>query len=375
MPNRGAVLGLFPALQGTGGIQRASRHLSAVLASFAEQRGWTARLLSLNDPRGEHADSVGGQGFRFRGFARSKWRFAMAALAERQAPRAVVAAHPNLAPIVCPLKTMRQTSFAVVGWGIDVWDPLPTLRRKAVQQADFAIVISRYTAERTVQAQGVSPDRIRLLPLALDPAFWEAAHASPARSRPAGFPEGRVLLSVTRLAASEGYKGVDLVIAALPLIAARVPDVHYVVVGDGDDRPRLEELSRQKGLAARVHFLGRLDSLSAELAACYSACDVFVLPSRGEGFGIVFLEAMAFAKPVVGGAHGGTLDVIEDGRTGMLVPPGDVEQLARVLESLLTNRTLRDDLGRRARERVQTNFLFEHFRQRLAAILDEMVVS
>ena len=97
------------------------------------------------------------------------------------------------------------------------------------------------------------------------------------------------------------------------------------------------------------------------------------MPSKGEGFGLVFLEAMAFGKPVVAGAHGGAPEVVEDGVTGFLTPHGDVEALSGVLRRLLSDARLRSEMGRRGRERVEARYLFEHFQARLATILDELV--
>ena len=122
-------------------------------------------------------------------------------------------------------------------------------------------------------------------------------------------------------------------IAALPRVLQASPDSFLVLVGDGEDRPRLEQLAHELGVSERTRFLHGLTQ--DELFACYANCDVFALPSRGEGFGFVFLEAMAHGKPVIGGAHGGALDVIEDGVTGWLVPHGDIERLSLALESLL----------------------------------------
>jgi glycosyltransferase involved in cell wall biosynthesis len=370
---RGAV-GLFPELGGTGGIQRACRHIAAALAARAGAGAGDYRFLSLNDSDGEQREAVGELSFAYRGFDRGKLRFARAGLTAASGAPLVFVAHPNLAPVAWAARKMHGTRFAVMTWGIEVWEALPALRGAALRSADVVLAISRDTAAKVTEVQGVVPEKVRLLPLALEPAFWRAAQRGDT-ARPAGFPRGRILLSVARLAAAEGYKGIDTVIQALPRLAAAVPDVQYVIVGDGDDRPRLEALSRQLGVADRVHFVGRLDARSPELVACYANCDVFVLPSKGEGFGLVFLEAMALGRPVVGGAHGGTPDVIEDGVDGFLVAHGDVPQLAARIEGLLTNSGLRSETGERARRRVEREFLFERFESRLAAILEELCAS
>ena len=157
-------------------------------------------------------------------------------------------------------------------------------------------------------------------------------------------------------------------ISALPRVLNNAPDTSLVLVGDGDDRLRLEHLARNLGVSECVHFLYGLSP--AQLFACYANCDVFALPSKGEGFGLVFLEAMACAKPVVGGAHGGIPDIVEDGVTGLLVPHGDAERLAQALETLLNHPNEAAEMGARGRERVQKDYTFEEFQSRLTRILN-----
>jgi phosphatidyl-myo-inositol dimannoside synthase len=157
-------------------------------------------------------------------------------------------------------------------------------------------------------------------------------------------------------------------ISALPRVLKKVPDASLVLVGDGDDRPRLEQLACDLGVSARAHFLYCLTP--EELFACYANCEIFALPSRGEGFGLVFLEAMAHAKPVIGGAHGGIPDIIEDGVTGRLVPHGNVEQLAEALEAFLANSGEAKEMGARGKDRVAQLFSFAQFESQLAALLN-----
>ncbi len=368
------ILGVFTELGGVGGVQRVGRHLAAVLTAHAHRAGWPVRLLALNDAAGLRRIQVGGHEIEYEGFGRGRWALAHACWqsAGRDA-RLLLAGHPNLAPLVSAAKLKSPSArSAVVCHGIEVWRPLGRLRRSALQRADCILAPSRHTAEQVVVQQKIPGRVVRLLPWALDPEF-AAALQQTRPERPANFPRGRILLSVTRLAASEGYKGADTVILALPRLAGRVPDVQYVIVGDGDDLPRHRALARAAGVADRVHFLGRLSAQSTDLLACYQHCDVFVLPSKGEGFGLVFLEAMACGKPVVAGAHGGTTDIVEDGVSGHLVPHGDVERLAAVCERLLTDRACCDEVARRGRERVEQRYLFPQFEARLTTILDELI--
>jgi len=122
-----------------------------------------------------------------------------------------------------------------------------------------------------------------------------------------------------------------------------------------------------------VYFLVGLSY--AVISACYQACEIFSLPSRGEGFGLVYLEAMACGKPVIGGAHGGAPEVIEDGKTGYLVQHGDAGQLATSLETLLADPALAKQMGARGRERVERDFRFSAFAKSLKKILRELCES
>ena len=170
------------------------------------------------------------------------------------------------------------------------------------------------------------------------------------------------------MAAAERYKGADELIRAVAQLRASVPGLHLVAVGGGNDLLRLRGVAADLGAADRVHFLENLSR--EEIAACYAHADLFVLPSAGEGFGLVFLEAMAFAKPVVGVAFGGTTDVVKDGINGLLVPPRDPDHLAQALSTLLHDGSLRAELGQRGAEIVRQKYQFDVFQAELEKILD-----
>ena len=347
------IIGLFTEMLSTGGVQRAGRHVAAVAAKFAAERGLACRFLSLNDPQGLHTVRVGSSEFSVSGYARSKSQFVLAALrAAGRKPLLVIALHPHLAPVVAVMR-LRSRKFRsiVFAHGIEVWQPLGWPRGPALRRADMVIAPSADTAQHLISEQGIAPEKIRRLAWGLDPEF-EARLRAPVRPpRPRAFPErARIILTVGRWDPAERYKGADTLISALPRVLQAVPDTVLVLVGDGEDRPRLEQLAREHGVADRTRFLYGLTQ--EELFASYAHCDVFALPSRGEGFGLVFLEAMAHGKPVIGGAHGGTPDVIEDGVTGLLVPHGDIARLSRALESLLADPARAREMGARGRERV-----------------------
>jgi phosphatidyl-myo-inositol dimannoside synthase len=368
------IVGLFPQLLSPGGVQRAGRHVAAVIARLASDRDEPYRFLSLNDPQGLHTLRVGSGEFLFSGHARGKTQFALAALrAAGRRPSLVIALHPNLAPIVSAMRVRsRKFRSIVFTHGIEVWHPLGWPRGAALRRASMVIGPSEYTVQQLISQQGIRPEKTQRLAWGLDPEFERSLAANVHPPLPAGFPlGGKAILTVGRWDSAERYKGADTLIAALPRVLRAVPGAFLVLVGNGNDTPRLEQLASDHGVSERTHFLRGVTQ--DELFACYAACDVFALPSSGEGFGLVFLEAMAHGKPAIGGAHGGTPDVIEEGVTGLLVPHGNIAALAEALESLLANPARAAEMGARGRERVERTFSFEQFQARLTGMLEDVL--
>jgi hypothetical protein len=194
------IIGLFPELDAPGGVQRAGRHIAAVLSEFASGRGMECRLLSLNDSPELHRISVGGKDFVFTGCERAKGRFIAAAIrAARRKAKLVVAAHPNLAPVVQGMRLAAPRIKSIVcAHGVEVWEPLPRMRRLALRKVNLVLSPSAYTADHVVSDQGVERKHARVLPWALDPMFDAPAVAASQMSLPGEFPKGRVILTVGR---------------------------------------------------------------------------------------------------------------------------------------------------------------------------------
>lgn len=362
------IIGLFTDLMPSGGVQLAGRHTAAVLARFAAERDWPSQFLSLNDPAGEHELKVAGVTVRFTGFGKSKRRFAAKAVGLARQAQIVFAAHPHLA---VPASAMRARSkkfhLIVHAHGIEVWEPMSALRGICLRCADIVTAPSQFTAEKLHQIQRLPETKIRLLPWGLDPGFLALTERASEFSLPGEIPRARFVLAVGRWSSAERYKGFDTLIRVLPPLLRDTPDLHLVFVGDGDDRPSLEALAKEIKVEQRVHFLSGISR--EQLIACYAKADVFALPSSGEGFGFVFLEAMALGKAAVGGNHGGIPDIIDEGNTGFLITHGDEQQLGAKLNILLRDRSLREEMGRRGRDRVMQKFIFRNFEARLREIL------
>jgi len=349
---------------------------AAALLEMGRASGRPVDILSLNDPRGEQRIRCSDSEIAFSGFGRAKARFVLSAIGKaRRTPREgtpiILAAHPHLALPAAWIQRLRPDFKTVVmSHGIEVWKPLASRRLRALQKASLLTAPSSYTARKMAGEQNIPESKIRRLPWPLSPDFIKLAEHPGELPLPRSFPRGRIILTVGRWAARERYKGVDALIVAIARLRTAVPDVQLVAVGSGDDLSRLRSVAAEQQVADGVHFLEGLSQ--RELAACYAAAEIFALPSTGEGFGLVFLEAMAFGKPVVGADAGGIPDLIRDGSNGLLIPPNDPDALAQGLSRLLQDEALRGKLGECGAAMVRREYEFDAFREALDQILCDL---
>ncbi len=355
------LVALTEAFRSDGGIPMFNRALVRALGEFCQAYGADVTVLVLNDdPATADPRYLPSSRLRFLGARRRKTVFTAQFLRQLAArPDLVLLGHVNLLPLALAAPWLG-CPYWLLAFGIEAWQRLPRVSRRALARASKVLAISDYTRQQLARQNGLWPAHWRLFPCTLDPLF------TPAET---GLESHPTLLSVSRLEASERAKGIEQVLAVLPDLLQRFPFLRYVVVGEGSERQRLIERARDMGLGETVEFTGHL-SVSA-LAAQYAACSVFVLPSTQEGFGIVFLEAMAHAKPVVAARAGGAPEVVANGETGLLVQPADNQALHTALARLLADAGLRQQMGGAGQRRLEENFVFEKFRQRLNRFLVE----
>ena len=240
----------------------------------------------------------------------------------------VFCGHLFMAPLAALIARIKNAKLIVQTHGIEAW-PKPTPRqREAVEAADLVLSVSRHTRAAVLSWATIAPARVVVVPNTVRNEFTPGDGS---KMRAALGMEGkRVLLTVARMDSEQQYKGQDRMIAAMPHLVAMGDDVHYLIAGEGDDRPRLEALARETGVSDRVHFLGPVPS--QQLKALYRVADLYVMPSTGEGFGIAFLEAMACGTPALGLSVGGASDALADGELGTCVPePNLINAIHRVL--------------------------------------------
>ena len=247
----------------------------------------------------------------------------------------VFCGHLYMAPLAAGICRVLNVPLWLQVHGIEVfWHEPSALKRQSVQSARIVTTVSRHTRRRLLHWVGIDPARVKVLPNTVNPQFQPGPKPAYLLDRHAAGGK-KVLLTVSRLDSRERYKGHDRVIRTLPRVLQQHPDTIYLIVGDGDDRPRLESLAVEWGVAKNVQFAGLVPP--ERLPDYFRLADVFVLPSTGEGFGIVFLEAMATGVRVIGGSQDGSRDALCDGALGTLVDPENSEELGSVILAALAD--------------------------------------
>ncbi len=298
----------------------------------------------------------------------------------------VICSHLSQAPIAALIRLRYKTPYMVVAHGSEAWGRLPISKRLAVRRARAALAVSVYTKRAMAEANRIPLAQVKVVHNAIPDDMARALTTGRSDlcgrpGQPQGLPPRPMLLSVASLKPEHAYKGVDIVIQALPHIAAAVPQVRYVVAGGGEDRARLQRLASRLGVRDRVIFAGEVSD--AELVSLYRSCGVFVLPSRarqrggrrgrceGEGFGRVYVEAAFAGKPVVGSNDAGAAEAVLDNRTGLLVDPRSAPQVAGAVIRLLRSPSLAASLGAEGRRWALDRFTVAAMRRTLAQILSE----
>ncbi|MGE3340171.1 MAG: glycosyltransferase family 4 protein [Alphaproteobacteria bacterium] len=343
---------LTPGAGGADGISTLTRQYIRSFAALAAEASAECEVWSLDDaapPAGTPA------AVRMRCAARGRLRFASFGLTARgiDAGTVVVVLHAQLLPVTLPL-VARGARLVPVLVGVEVWGPLSRLVQVALRRAWRVLSISRATRDRFAAAH---PAFAGLGVAVCEPAVPDTVPPEPAV---VDFPRPYALI-VGRMAADERYKGHDALIDVWPRVREAVPGATLVVAGTGNDADRLRARAGEG-----VVFAGPLPA--ARLAAAYAGAAFFAMPSTGEGFGLVFLEAMRAGRPCLA-APGAAEEILQDGVSGVIVDPADRQRLLAGLVRLFTDETWREGLAAAARRTIDERFRPEQLTARLRAAL------
>jgi phosphatidyl-myo-inositol dimannoside synthase len=325
------ILALMPdPYGGFGGIAQYNRDLFDALCASSEVES----ILSLTRHRPD-SDIEIPKKLSERFLPGSELRYLAAAVMTGLKMRTdvVLCGHVNLLPVAALLKRLTGSKLILEAYGFEIWQRLPGMRSWGTHDVDLVISISRYTREQLIRWSGLEPRKIKIVPNAVHLDRYAQTEKPRSLVERYGVEGKRVLLTVGRLPGHERYKGQDRIISLLPKLTARFPNLIYLIVGDGEDRLRLEALTVKLGLQDQVVFAGRIPE--EEKIDHYNLADAFAMPSTSEGFGFVFLEAAACGVPVLGGRVDGSRDALVDGRLGVMVDPESPDELLSGLEEVL----------------------------------------
>lgn len=302
-------------------------------------------------------------------FKGKKFSFVLWALKQSLRKDVIILGHLNLAPIAVLLKLIApKKKLIIVCHGIEVFEPVNGLKKKALQQADQLLAVSSFTRQQLISKQGLAAEKITVFPNTIDPFFkFPVGFTKPAylQERYGIAPHEKVILTLTRLNSNEGYKGYDTLVSILPELLKQTIPFKYILAGKADatELQRMNVLIKSLGLEQQVMMPGFI--ADEEITDHYLLADVFVMPSKGEGFGIVYTEAMACGLPVIAGNKDGSTEALQFGELGMLVDPDSSDELTAALEKALTT----EHNSREVQQNMLKYFSFERFKERLQSVI------
>jgi len=304
----------------------------------------------------------------YRSFGSNRYAFVKAAVAQGAKSETVILSHINLLMIAWMIKKISPgTRIILIAHGIEIWSKVSSLKSGMLGAVNDFWAVSEYTRQRIIASHGVAPEKISVLNNCLDPNLPLPKNIlipTDLHQR-YGINEGdKIVFTLTRLSIKEHYKGYDKVIAALK--AMQRTDIKYIIAGkaDAQETALIQEEIREAGLQNQVILAGFLPD--EELAAHFMMSDLYIMPSSKEGFGIVFIEAMYYGLPVIGGNADGTMDALLNGKLGTLVTPGNVNEIKHAIETLLSNpeKFVPDH------EMLMQYFGYESYKKRLEVLLN-----
>jgi len=359
------ILMLTSQFGGRGGIQYTGRLILRALRQWA---GCDAELtvLSVQDGPDDVAaldvscTALAGGGSRLKSLWKA-WR-----LLRHETWDLVVLGHLHLAPLLELAGHVELAPVIALLYGVEAWQHISGLRRRGLQNAEKLLYISQHTR----RASETANPWLKRIPgdvcyLGLLPEDDLSSRSSPV----AGGDLGRYAVAIGRMARAEGYKGFEELIRIWPRVERARPGTRLVLIGDGSDRQRLTSLAAD--LRASVEFTGSIgDEQRDELLR---NCTAFCLPSRGEGFGLVYLEAMRLGKPVLAGSTDAGQEVVVNGVTGRVVSGLQADELlAGVLDVV---GECGPAMGAAGRQRYHDHFAYSRFFERFTQHLESVVRS
>ncbi|MEO9145242.1 MAG: asparagine synthase (glutamine-hydrolyzing) [Ginsengibacter sp.] len=355
----------------TGGIEKVSKVAGKALYELCEESGSVLSVCSMYDEQND-VDEKYFPAKNFKGFGIKRLRFTRKCVIRGTKNDVVILSHINLLPVGFLIKLFSpKTKLILIAHGIEAWEPFKGLRKKMLFKCDRILSVSKYTKDVVVRLNGFPEENISVLNNCLDPFLEDPVQKEKDPKLLKRYHlnnEDKILMTLTRLAARERYKGYDIVIESLKKLHETNEHIKYLIVGkyDEEEKLRLDSIISKAGLQQDVIFTGFVDD--EELAGHFNIADIYIMPSEKEGFGIVFIEAMYYNKPVIAGNKDGSTDALLNGDLGLLVNPESIEEVTAAIRKVADceNQYLPN------RQLLMDHFSFPVYKEKWREVLQEI---
>ena len=324
----------------TGGIEKVCRIAGKAMYENCTRFNKRIKIYSMHDSQASSGDNLYFPMEIFTGFAVKKINFMKMALLQGRKSKVVVLSHVNLMLAAWLIKKINPSvKIILIAHGIEIWPVMKGFKRKMLNCCDEIISVSNFTRNKLIEVHKIDSEKCTVMNNCLDPflPLRRNVIVTPGLRKKYGFSStDKILFTLTRLSAKERYKGYDKVMEAM--VQIRNNDVKYLIAGshDAEEKEYIGVLIKKLKLEGRVVLAGFIPE--EEVASHFAMSDCYVMPSVKEGFGIVFIEAMNYGLPVIGGNADGSVDALQDGQLGVLVDPYNVTEIKDAISEVLNNK-------------------------------------
>ena len=352
----------------TGGIEKVSRVVGKALAEMGSH---SLQVYSFHDATKDIDEKYFSKKI-FKGFNSSQLSFIISAWKRGLQSDVVILSHINLIPVGRLIQFFSpKTKIILIAHGIEVWAPLLRgFKKKSIEKIDQIIAVSEHTKNILLQENKITADKITVINNCLDPYLplpFEGVKDSQLLARYGLQKEDIVLMTITRLSLSEKNKGYDRVMAVMQQMLPSYPNLKYLLMGkfDTEEKLRIEQLIQEYQLEGKVIVTGFI--AENDLAVHYNLADIYIMPSEKEGFGITFIEAMYYHKPVIAGNTDGSVDALLNGQLGTLIDPRSMEGIMEAIRMIISNKISFVP----NRELLEKNFGYAVYKEKWKNILNQ----
>ena len=340
----------------TGGIEKVCRILGKVLFEKTFSGNCNLEICSSHDLNRQAINNAYFPSDYFWGFGNNRLKFLYWAFCKGIKSDVVILSHINLLPFGWIIKRFSpNTKLLMLAHGIEVWSLPLGIKKKMIGSCDQILCVSQFTKDEMIKLHGGDSKKYRVLNNCLDPflpILTKQIDKTELRIKYGFKPFDKILFTLTRIDATERYKGYDRVLQGMALLIKEMPDLKYIIGGSYDkiEKNKIDVLISELGLKDNVVISGFIPD--EDLKDYFLMSDLYVMPSYNEGFGIVFIEAMYYGLPVIAGNKDGSVDALLNGKLGTLIDPMDIEALKNAIE---------DNVEHVKKEKVDTDVLLANF--------------